>query len=1183
MTRDFDEMEQRRYFTTAARLANGGRISAVEERWIRGYLDRYVQAEAVEPGFPEGPSGDRHYRNNLRRTNWFNGRYLTAEALSRQDVYFDHRARLNAHALMPGIAWGLGIVGKGSKQLSGPGRPPGVLRDDTLTLRRGLAFDGVGRPILVSQDADFTLAELIGVAQTTPRQVVGGEQEFMPCVCLAPDPQGASGGGPALPNGPFLLVIEAGERPEGKAKVTGDVCGGRASANCEADVWQGSFRLSLVRFPLEVPLLKDIKDRWALRGALSAYYFDVFEHSLAKRWQPDFPIDGSFQQDSGPGRHEGMAIPLAMVHLDDANNALYLDSWIPRRLITATPGEDWHRTCFGAPPRAAAWARLHQFQTMLEESLAERPLAGSDQTGLNLHQRGFRHLPPIGFLPVTPPRLPKQEKTVKLKHICTKFFEMANDRLSNPYAGNQASFQSTYERHKDFNQVLDEIPGSIQPPKVQNPPIINPPGDPITPPGDPIIAAGEKIKNTNQAADDLIAFRRPTPAAAEDFGSENHIAMNKGVRGLVLFHRDQSETEYTTNTAGKKAIVTRYVVHVSLSITLAQLAEKVALRIMVDCKQPKINSPGVGVWVEAYGPSDASGQASLLGKQEVLSSDTLETITIQAKGIQKVIIRSETERVVDEAYLTEFCYTTSQPVAVPVLGARAQHVRMVLRQAEEYFLGTNVLPYAVVALHDDDILEDLHLVIDKDPLQLQPAKSENLNLEGFGKFFVGKLSADARKSPVVKSVSLWLSELLRYLHKNGTNIDALVNRQVEVVKLIVPLEGLYRSISSFSASSLPARRMQAFQNTFRNTFQSSESAPAGLEHAIEVLPRAFVVYVKQRMVLLDVLYKSLEAMQEFFDFLISIYVDSVDDGKQTATSTAPLKTNVLHQIAQGQPESSQLLMRSTLAQPLVRDLVLKTLAAAIPPLVATDRTKIFLDQVQAASEALPASIEDPQEREALALGQVTDGWAAEFPEVRLLQVLAALQPPQQTLKMVRELNTGAAATPGSSVGDGLKFQPPGRFATEMSRALYAESRQRLEQRPLHDLLGDPQLTAKLGSLTVGEFLARTPQEAASLLGGADKVAAVGDAFLKERQAALEAAKGLADGAPPEMVARLEVAVAEGVQPDEALLRLKVEEEAKPEQERDPDLLRKIAGAQTLLRVSGNQFESLRPLRRRPGG
>ena len=215
--------------------------------------------------------------------------------------------------------------------------------------------------------------------------------------------------------------------------MTGDVCGGRRQEPCAADAWRGSFGLSLVRFPVDVPLGRDIPDVWALRGTLSAYYFDVFEHPLWSRWDPDFPLDGSFGRGSEPGRHEGMAIPLALVHLGEDGTALYIDSWIPRRLITATPGEDWHRTRFGAPPRAAAWARIHQFQTMLQESLKVQPMNGTAAAGsTNLHGRGFRHIPPMGFLPISPRpvqekvREPQQQK--QKQTACTTFVPLKDQK-----------------------------------------------------------------------------------------------------------------------------------------------------------------------------------------------------------------------------------------------------------------------------------------------------------------------------------------------------------------------------------------------------------------------------------------------------------------------------------------------------------------------------------------------------------------------------------------------------------------------------------------------------------------------------------------------------------------------------------------------------------------------------------
>ena len=946
MSSNFNEMEQLRCLSTAARLANNERISAVEVSSLRHYLDSYAPPQVAEPGFPQQAVGDARDRNNLRRTNWFNGRYLTAEALSRQDVYFDHRARLNAQALMPGIAWGLGIEGAGLNRLSGQERRGGLAAGAPLTLRRGLAFDGVGRPILVSQDFRFTLADLIGVSLKTPRRVVGGRREFTPCVCLAPDPGGPSGGSAALPSGPYLLVIEAGEVPEGQARVTGDVCGGRRTAPCEADVWQGSFGLSLVRFPVDAPLLNDIPDVWALRGTLSAYYFDVFEHKLWQRWDPDFPIDGSFIRDSGPGRHEGMAIPLALVHLGEDGTALYLDSWIPRRVITATPGEDWHRNRFGAPPRAAAWARIHQFQTMLQESLALQPMGVTAAAELNLHGRGFRHIPPIGFLPVVP-RAPQAQST--------------------------------------------PITGFTIPPR------------------------------------------------------------------------------------------------------------------------------------------------TLL-------------------------------------------------------------VREALQQAEAYFAGTNVIPYGVVALHDDDILEDLHNVIDKDPLQLeQPLdKADGDSLRNL-QLRIKDLKEEYKtiRSSVFWGVFPFLYYCGDLLRGQGLEIDALVNRRTEVVKLIVPLQGLSRRHPLLGAITEDAvNQAPAWGLPVPADLDSSNLAGVPREPGVDMLPRSFVVYVKQRIVLLELVFALLELLQKLIE-LPSDANGQIKDygflaGYNSRNRNIAASTNDYRIALRAQSESAQLLIRSILAQPLVQELLLKTMVSATPTLAKANRSQAFLDQVAVVSSEQTAAISDPKERQAIALGLVADAWAAEYPDAQVLQLLAAIQPAEQTLDLVKRLGAAPGPVAGPSVADGLELKPPIRFESTTARVLYAGVRERLEERPIKDLAldlpeGSLPDTALVGSLTVGDVLARSPEEAAKLLGGTDKLDAVTKAFLGDRQAALEAASGLADGVPAALVAKVETDVAAGKQPDEVLDQLKKEEEAKPEPERDNTLLRNLANATTLLRVSGNRIDALAALRRRPEG
>ncbi len=78
-------------------------------------------------GFPEGRHGDISGYNGLFRINWFNGRYLTAEAFKAQDIYWDHRTRFLGRIFPQGVSWGLGLSIPGA-------RPPGY---SELTGRRG--------------------------------------------------------------------------------------------------------------------------------------------------------------------------------------------------------------------------------------------------------------------------------------------------------------------------------------------------------------------------------------------------------------------------------------------------------------------------------------------------------------------------------------------------------------------------------------------------------------------------------------------------------------------------------------------------------------------------------------------------------------------------------------------------------------------------------------------------------------------------------------------------------------------------------------------------------------------------------------------------------------------------------------------------------------------------------------
>ena len=422
-------------------------------------------------GFPEDRSGSVSGTNGLFRLNYFNGRFLTAEAMRREQAYWDARALAVGQIHPSGIAWGLGLnapspgsaaaeqaakkeflerrmmegIRINSKQTDHTGSGTLDLHA-SIELQPGLAFDPLGRPIIVGTPFKFTLDDLFNMFLAKPFRVVGGGTQFSPCICVEPYPPGGIPAGPTPPPGAYLLVICPEERPEGEAKVYGEVCPDPSTIHCEADGWRGGFGLSMVAFhaslPADVPL-----DAWALRGLMSAYYFDVYEHSLADRWGPEFARDGAFCQGLGPYQRQPHCVPLAMVYLTADGSVMFLDTWIPRRPMASTAAASWAANMRGAPTPAAAVARLHQFQCQLSQSLDVWPvIAAADEllqgqvinlirssppperakevkklaSGLqiggdrrNLYERGFRHIPPFGFLPIgAPPGFLESLRTV---------------------------------------------------------------------------------------------------------------------------------------------------------------------------------------------------------------------------------------------------------------------------------------------------------------------------------------------------------------------------------------------------------------------------------------------------------------------------------------------------------------------------------------------------------------------------------------------------------------------------------------------------------------------------------------------------------------------------------------------------------------------------------------------------
>jgi len=478
---------------------------------IKDRIDSILWERFLEPPVATG-SGEISGSNGMSRVNWFNGRFLTAEALRKQDRYWQLRTQLLAQIHTPGIAWGLGLQAPGAGPAPEPALPTPVIEvsqgpprsvtfraiddngaplggvhveltlpdgsrrslvtdanggakldpggnpgdyaftismvgfasvdgqatvreygfhvdvsmspggtgetlpfprafeggigtDRELTLQPGVAFDAAGRPIVVGGPFRFSIDDLLDRYRAQPLTISKKTTSFAPCICVEPGPGTVFQPGAAIPEGPYLLVIEPTETAEGEAKVYGEICSGPSPVHCQADVWRDGFGLSLVSYPFQVPKNGDIRSSFDLRGTLSAHYFDVWEHSLVRRWDPTFAHDDRFCHSTGPRRHQPCAVPLAMLYVNHDGSVSFMDPWIPRRTQVATAARSWSENLFGTPTPAAAVARLHQFQCQLAETLEQVPLtiggaAASRRPGPNLYERGFRHIPPVGFLPV---------------------------------------------------------------------------------------------------------------------------------------------------------------------------------------------------------------------------------------------------------------------------------------------------------------------------------------------------------------------------------------------------------------------------------------------------------------------------------------------------------------------------------------------------------------------------------------------------------------------------------------------------------------------------------------------------------------------------------------------------------------------------------------------------------------
>jgi hypothetical protein len=314
----------------------------------------------------------------IRAVNFFNGRLLSGEDLSReQEANRLARQRLG-RATGPGVAYGLDVA---------------RASDLAVTVEAGLAVAGSGQPLLLSGRVSLALGEQPGATAPTPAA------GFRNCAPFA-------GGVYIARQGLYLLTIAPAEVGEGRAPVSGL---GNSAAPCNTRylVEGVQFRLLPVDMARDLGLSSEhLGDEAHLRSRLAAICLGL----AARRKLLADPFGGRQPADAldalRPLRLTDCDVPLALIYRTEAGGLVFVDNWSVRRPIMAPEGVPGALTGDSASPSGylgrpaligAGWAlRTAAMMMQFDEQISQ--IAESDRPVVAASSR-LLFLPPAGIIP----------------------------------------------------------------------------------------------------------------------------------------------------------------------------------------------------------------------------------------------------------------------------------------------------------------------------------------------------------------------------------------------------------------------------------------------------------------------------------------------------------------------------------------------------------------------------------------------------------------------------------------------------------------------------------------------------------------------------------------------------------------------------------------------------------------
>jgi hypothetical protein len=300
----------------------------------------------------------------IQATNFFNGRLLSAEDLTHEQLMNLLGHRRLGQADGAGVAFGLDV--EKNKNLSTASNP-------VLTIKRGLALNAAGQTLWLQDDTDIT------VVQTSAATSTG--DIFAPCDQVIP-------GVSVSAEGAYLLVLAPAQAKEGKAPVSGL---GNVPAVCNSRYTTLGIQFRLLQLPVgaEFADTEHARNRVAYRcfgvTANAALFRDPFHPGTRRHGLPD---------DVRPVGLTLCDVPLAVIGWR-ATDIQFLDQWSVRRRITRPATDsDW--------PLLVSDQRINEAEAMFfqfQDQLQNLRVTETNPNSIVASDR-FAFLPSIGFLPI---------------------------------------------------------------------------------------------------------------------------------------------------------------------------------------------------------------------------------------------------------------------------------------------------------------------------------------------------------------------------------------------------------------------------------------------------------------------------------------------------------------------------------------------------------------------------------------------------------------------------------------------------------------------------------------------------------------------------------------------------------------------------------------------------------------